>query len=521
MSTEPHSPVAAKPALALSGLSKTFGATAALREVALTVRAGEIHALLGHNGSGKSTLIKILAGFHGPDAPVSCATPDGTFPIGDHAAARAAGLRFVHQDLGLVDTLDTVDNLALDGEYIRRRGGLVNWRACRQRAEEMLAGLGYELPVRQPVGRLTPGRRTGVAIARALQDGGGPVRLLVLDEPTAAMPASDAERLFQVLTRLRDRGVGILLVTHHFDEVFAMADRVTVLRDGQVVSTRPVKELSPDSLVEMMIGAETAVAENRRSASPTRPGRIALSVSGLECDGVDNASLDVRRGEIVGIAGIEGSGRSELLEAIAGNRRRSGRVAIASKAVTGNRPHAARQAGLGFVPANRPRHSLFPSHDVTANITAPGLSGYLRAGLVNRRAEVAEAETWVEQLGIRPSDPRALIHSLSGGNQQKAVIARWLAREPEVLVLSEPTQGVDIAARESIYDGIQLAAETGAVLIGSSDSAELARICDRVLVMHRGKVTAELSGDELSEQKIDRLCILSAQPTAEGVGADA
>ncbi|MEU3980505.1 sugar ABC transporter ATP-binding protein [Streptomyces sp. NPDC026672] len=520
MSIESHPTTAAWPALALSGLSKTFGATAALRDVELTVGAGEIHALLGHNGSGKSTLIKILAGFHAPDTPVGCSTPDGTFPMGDHAAAREAGLRFVHQDLGLVDTLDTVDNLALDGAYVRRRGGLVNWRACRRRAQDLLADLGYELPVRQPVGRLTPGQRTGVAIARALQDGGGPVRLLVLDEPTAAMPASDAERLFEVLAGLRDRGVGILLVTHHLDEVFAMADRVTVLRDGRVVSTGPTDELSPHSLVEMMVGSESAVAESRRATSHTQPGPVALSVSGLECDGVANVSFDVRRGEIVGIAGIDGSGRSELLEAVAGNRRRTGRVAIASNAVAGNRPHAARRAGLGFVPANRPRHSLFPSHDVASNITAPGLSGYLRAGLVSRSAELTAADNWVERLGIKPSDPRALIRSLSGGNQQKAVIARWLAREPEVLVLSEPTQGVDIAARESIYDGIQLAARTGAVLIGSSDSAELARICDRVLVMHRGAVTAELSGSELVEQKIDRLCILSAQPTAQEVRGD-
>ncbi|MEW1649103.1 sugar ABC transporter ATP-binding protein [Streptomyces sp. NPDC091219] len=520
MGAEPDSLAATKPALALSGLSKTFGATAALRDVALTVRSGEIHALLGHNGSGKSTLIKILAGFHGPDAPVICSAPDATFPMGDHAAARAAGLRFVHQDLGLVDTLDVVDNLALDGQYVRRFGGLINWRACRRRAETLLAEIGYDLPVRVPVGRLAPGQRTGVAMARAVQDGDGPVRLLVLDEPTAAMPASDAERLFEVLAGLRDRGVGILLVTHHFDEVFAMADRVTVLRDGQVVATRPVDELNPDSLVEMMIGSEVAVAESRRSGPPEHEGRVVLGVTELDCDGVDQVSFDVRRGEIVGVAGIEGSGRSELLEAIAGNRRRSGRVTIATNVVAGNRPHAARQAGLGFVPANRPRHSLFPSHDVTANITAPGLGNYLRAGLVSWRSEVSEAKKWVTQLDIRPSEPQALIRSLSGGNQQKAVIARWLARKPEVLVLSEPTQGVDIAARESIYDGIQLAAETGAVLIGSSDSAELARICDRVLVMHRGKVTAELSGEELSEQKIDRLCIVSAQPTAEGATAD-
>jgi ribose transport system ATP-binding protein len=520
MNTEMRPATTRKTALEIGGLSKTFGATAALRDVDLSVRCGEIHALLGHNGSGKSTLIKILAGFHTPDGPLQCVTPDGTFSLGDHVAARAAGLRFVHQDLGLVDSLDTVDNLALDGTYVRRLGGFVDWRACRRRAAELLAELGYDLPVRDPVGRLTPGQRTGVAIARALQDADGPVRLLVLDEPTAAMPAGDAERLFGVLARLRERGIGILLVTHHFDEVFAMADRATVLRDGRVVGTRDVADLTPDSLVEMMIGTESSVAEGRRADEDVPLGETALSVTGVGSDGVDEVSLTVRRGEIVGVAGIEGSGRSELLEAIAGNRRRTGSVTIGTRPVTGNKPHAARKAGLGFVPANRARHSLFPSHDVTANITAPGLGAYLRSGLLSRSAESAEARAWVDRLGIRPADPKALIGSLSGGNQQKAVIARWLARRPAVLVLSEPTQGVDIAARESIYDGIRLAATTGAVLVGSSDSAELARLCDRVLVMNRGRLTAELTGDDLNEQKIDRLCILSARPAAKGTPAD-
>lgn len=505
-----------EPLFRLDGVSKTFGATVALRDVHLSVREGEIHALLGHNGSGKSTLIKILAGFHQPDRPTTGRIGTVRFDLGSYAAAHEAGLRFVHQDLGLVDSMDAVDNLALGASYIRR-AGFIDRRACRRRAERVLASIGYDIPVGAPVGRLTAGQRTGVAIARALQDLGERTRLLVLDEPTAAMSAAEATRLFEVVGLIASRGVGVLFVTHHLNEVFDVAETATVLRDGRHVATRPVRDLSADELVELIVGAE--FARGGAGQEGDRPiGRTALRVGDLVTEGVHDATLDVRAGEIVGVAGIEGSGRIELLEAIAGCRARRGTVTIGDRQVPPYKPHAARRAGLGFAPADRTRNSIFADLAVTANITAPGVRDYVRFGLLSRRGEHAEALDWVNRLDIRPTNPAALMGSLSGGNQQKAVVARWLARRPKVLLLLEPTSGVDIAARESIYGAIRIAADSGGVLIGSSDSEELAAVCDRVLVMRRGVIVSELAGAGLTATAIDRLSIL-VEPTPEAVTA--
>ena len=498
----------------LAGLSKTFGATAALRDVGLRIGQGEVHALLGHNGSGKSTLIKILAGVYQPDERTTAHTDGIPFALGDHAAAHEAGLRFVHQDLGLVDSMDTVDNLALGGQYLRRRSGFIDRPACTRRARELVESIGYRIDVTMPVGRLSAAQRTGVAIARALQDLDGRTRMLVLDEPTAAMPATEADRLFEVVAHLAEQGLGILLVTHHLDEVFRVADVATVLRDGRVVATRPVEGLTEHGLVDLMVGDQLEQAEHARHDQHALTGPECLAVDALSADAVYDVSLTLARSEIVGVAGLDGSGRVELLEAISGNRRRSGAVRIRGARVAANRPHAARRAGLGYVPADRTRNSTFADFDVTANITAAGVREYLRAGLLSARAERREAEQWIDRLGINPPDPSARVDSLSGGNQQKAVVARWLARRPAVLLMVEPTQGVDVAARESIYAAVRLAARDSGVLIASSDSEELAAICDRVLVLRRGRIAAQLRGSELTAAAIDRLCLSAVEPEA-------
>jgi ribose transport system ATP-binding protein len=328
------------------------------------------------------------------------------------------------------------------------------------------------------------------------------------------MPAAEADRLFDVVDRLAGQGLGVMLVTHHLDEVFRVAHVATVLRDGRRVATRPIADLTEKGLVDLMVGNQLEKAEHARRDQSVTVGPECLTVRALTTEAVYEVDLTVARREIVGVAGIDGSGRVELLEAISGNRTRTGEVRVNGSITAGNRPHAARRAGLGYVPADRTRNSTFADFDVTANITAPGLTSYLRAGLLSPRAERREVDTWVQRLDIKPPNAAALIGSLSGGNQQKAVVARWLARKPAILVMVEPTQGVDVAARDSIYAAVRIAAEDSGVLIGSSDSEELAAICDRVLILRRGHICAELSGPALTAAAIDRLCLAAAEPEA-------
>ena len=501
--------------LEVRGVSKAFGPTEALVDVDFDVRAGEIHALVGQNGSGKSTLVKILAGVYDPDAG-SIAVEGGEFDPRRAGEARLRGLRFVHQDLGLVDSVDVVENLALGRGYDLRFPRRISWRHERRQARAALGELGYDLDVRALAGALPASERTAIAIARALDGWQSAARLLVLDEPTASLPEAEVARLFDVIRTIRARGVGVIYVSHHLDEVLAIADRVTILRDGARVGTFAAEELDHERMVELIVG-RGAAESGGQSASPAKgpaspdapseyePSLIVEDLSGAVLSGV---SLRVGAGEIVGVAGLTGSGREELGPVLFGAAGRSGSVSVAGRIVPADRPDLAIEAGLGFVPADRKSVGLVASMVVRENVTLADLRPYLRGGLLRHRAERSDVDTWLGLLDVRPRDQTLGAMRLSGGNQQKVLLARWLRIRPRMLVMDEPTQGVDVGAKAEIHRRIVAAARDGAgVLVCSTDTAELVRVCDRVLVMQRGRIGAELLGRDISEERIDRLCL--------------
>jgi ribose transport system ATP-binding protein len=498
--------------LRIEELSKTFPGQVALSSVSLTVEAGEVHALVGQNGSGKSTLIKILAGYHQPDPDGAQAWVAGApLALGDGAAAAAAGIRFVHQDLGLVGSLSAVENLALTAGYRTGWGGRIRWRDEVARTREALAGLGLaDLDVRAPVDRLPPAQRTGVAIARALvgwQDG---TTLLVLDEPTATLPGDDVVRLFEVIHRLKQRGISILYVSHHLDEVFELADRVTVLRDGMRVATVPVGELDHTGLVELIVGHHievTTATDTVRDAAPL------LSVRGLSGGSVGSLDLDVGAGEIVGLAGITGSGREHVLGLIAGQIPRvDGDVRLDGVAIANYQPKQAIDAGVAFVPSERGVRGTVGPMNVRENLSISDVARHFRGGRLRRRAEVDETRHWIDRLSIKTSGTEAPIGSLSGGNQQKVMFGKALRLSPKLLLLDEPTQGIDVGAKEQIHQLIDRAAGSGvATLVASTDTDELVRLCHRVVVMANGRVKATLVGDHIATDRIEHTQLESSR----------
>jgi ribose transport system ATP-binding protein len=484
------------PTLSIRGLSKTFQGQRALIDVDLDVEPGEIRALVGENGCGKSTLIKILAGFHEPDSG-AVEVAGVPLALADAGAADAAGLRFVHQDLGLVANLDTIDNLALGHGYTLGRDRRIHWQREARSARAALSALGYHLDVRKPVGGLSISERTAVAIARALSPHRSEPTMLVLDEPTANLPAAEADRLFALVRTVRERGVAVLFVSHHFDEVFAVADSVTVLRDGRLVDTRPVQGLSERELVELVVGRTLEVHEPNPAA--VAAAAVALELRELSGAIVHSLNVDVHAGEVVGIAGITGSGREELAGMIFGGRARSGTVRVGDDVVPPQRPDRAISAGMGLVPAERHANAAFLSASLRENVTMVDLRRNIVGGLLRRTRERSDTNVWLERLSVKPARPEAVMSALSGGNQQKVVLARWLRQQPRVLVLDDPTQGVDIGAKTEIHALIDTAASEGtAVVVLSSDHEELARLCHRVLVLRSGTVVDEIRPPALS-----------------------
>ena len=478
-----------------------------LDRLSLEIAAGEVHALVGHNGSGKSTCVRLLAGYYEPD-PGAEASVDGTpIAIGSAAAAEATGLRFVHQDLGLVDTLDAVDNVLLGSAYPTGVAGRIDWPAARARTAETLASLGVEIPSDAPVGGLSPTQRTAVAIARALHPRSVPTRVLVLDEPTAALPAREVATLFGIVRVLQARGLAILYISHHLEEVLELSLRVTVLRDGATVTTTTTASLDEPRLVELMIGeSQQRATHTRRVAAAAEPGR--LRVSRLSARRLQQLSFDLADGEIVGIAGLDGSGREELAASLFGGVAREGEVRVGDRVLPSLRPDVAVALGIGLVPADRDREAALHRMSVTENLSAGRIPTRLAGLLLDAGAERHESRTWIERLRIVPPRPDAVIDALSGGNQQKVMIARWLRIAPRVLILDEPTKGVDVAAVADIWDAITDAAHTGAaVLVCSSDAHELAAYCDRVLVLRAGRIARELAGNELDADLIDSLTL--------------
>ncbi len=487
----------AQPLLAARGIRKSFGGVEVLHGVDLHLHRGEVLALLGENGAGKSTLVKVLAGDHQPDA--------GTLHLDgqelgrlDPLRARRAGIRMIFQELSDAPALSVAENISLGGWPAR--AGLVSWRSLRRRARDVLARLGVDLDVDAPVGSLRVGERQIVEIARALADD---ARVLILDEPTAALSSAETDRLFAAVRQLRGQGVAMVYITHRLDEVAAIADRVQVLRDGATALDRPTAEAGRALLVSSMIGREAA-AVARPGGSAVRgdePPRLRLD--GVACGGVvADVDLDVRSGEVVALYGKLGSGTAEVAETVFGLRAAdAGTVVLPGGAAAPRGPRAAIGADVGYLPPDRQREGAFLTRSVGENLAAPSWARMARRGVLRRAPEAAAFERWRTALSIRSSgDAGQQFVTLSGGNQQKVLLARWFERGARLLVLVEPTRGVDVGARADIYATIRRAAERDgtAVLVVTSDYEEVVQLADRALVMARGRVVAEFDGDSIT-----------------------
>jgi ribose transport system ATP-binding protein len=486
--------------LSVSGLSKTFPGLRALSDVSLTVGAGEIVAVLGENGSGKSTLVKILAGVYEPDPGAVWRFQGGpVVPLGEGGAHGA--LHFIHQDLGLIPTLTTVENLDL-GRAIGGRDLLPPKRRTeRRRARELVRRYGGHFDVTVPVATLTPAQRTIVAITRAMSGWTRPDNVLVLDEPTAALPGAEVDLLFDAVRRVADGGAGVLFISHRLDEVMRLSNRVVVLRDGKIAAARPTSSLTEPELVRLVSGASEPHAAVRDEGAF---GDALLAASGVSGGAVRWADLIVRSGEIVGVTGLLGSGREELGALLFGQLRRSGgAVAVQGQAVPASDPKAAIARGMGYVPADRAQLGAVLGLTLRENLTLPDLRPLRRRfGRLDRRAERRTASDWAARVDVRPPALDRALQAFSGGNQQKAVIAKWLRRGTRVLILDEPTQGVDVGAKATIHQLIAEEAGRGAaVLVLSSDTRELVSLCDRVLVMRDGVVATDIPKPELTEER--------------------
>lgn len=500
-------------ALRVEKVSKTFGATHALRSVSFEVERGSIHALLGGNGSGKSTLIKILAGFHRAD-------PGGTISVGERSlaadatsaeAARASGLRFVHQTPGIFAAMTVAENIAM-GSGFPTIGPGIRWARLRRRTRELLAR--FEIPggPDTELGTLRPAEQTMVAVARALGDVHASSRcVLVLDEPTASLPPHEASLLLTALRSLASSGQAILLVSHRIDEVLGIADAVTVLRDGELVVSRPAAGLTEAQLVEYIVGRPVESVYSEPAAAEA--GETVLEVRGVAGGPLVGVDLHIRRGETVGIAGLLGSGRTELLKMIFGaGPVESGAIRLGDTDLMARTPAEAMAAGIAYVPENREHEGMLVDHSVQENLSLASLPSYWNRLRVSSRRERRDATSAIERFSIRAPGPDALMSSLSGGNQQKVVVARWLHRDPQLLLLDEPTQGVDVAARAEIHRAVRDRVDAGlAVLLVSSDMEELALACDRVLVLRGGRIVREVAAAELTKDRLTELVHLAEE----------
>jgi len=493
-----------EPLLAVDHLSKTFPGLKALDDVSLTVSGGEIVALVGQNGSGKSTLVKILAGVHRAD-------PGGSIALAGAGTRDPSELHFIHQDLGLVGSLSTVENLDLGRSL--GRGALLPAprRAERAHAEALVAGFGARFDVTAPVASLAPAERAIVAIARALDGWTHDRNVLILDEPTAALHSDEVDRLFVAVRRVAARGAGVVFISHRLDEVLDVADRVVALRDGRVIADAPRGAIDHDDLVHLIAGDDVATERVPRTIG--EPVLRARAIRGRLIRGLD---VEVRAGEILGVSGVLGSGREEIAPILFGAAAGDvGALEVAGRATGPLDPRRAVAAGVAYVPGDRHRRGAVMSLSARENVTLPRLRPLRHAltGRLDRRRERREVAEWMSAVRARPQEPDRRLELFSGGNQQKVVLAKWLRNDPRVLLLDEPTQGVDIGAKAGIFELVADAAARGAgVLYCSSDAKELAEVCDRVLVMRDGELVASLAGPQLTEAGLVRASV--GAPTA-------
>jgi ABC-type sugar transport system ATPase subunit len=480
--------------LSLQGIRKSFGGVQALSNGNLDVAEGEVHLLMGENGAGKSTLMKIVAGMYRRDAgemlwrgqPVSFTRP---------AEAAANGVAMVHQESLLAPHLSIAENIFL-GREITSKAGWVKRRAVIEKARRVIADLGFHLDPETLVARLSPAGRQLVEICRAVALGSS---LLIFDEPTSSLSEAETKEVFRIVKELCRRGIGVIYITHRLEELRSIGDRVTVLRDGATVHTGSLQELDRDQLIQYMVGRPVNAVYHRESLPPGEP---LLRVEGLSRGFVRDISFSLRAGEIVGLGGLMGAGRTELCRVLFGlDPAEAGTVEVAGRRVNPKSPRQAVTSGVALIPEDRQTNGLALKLSIAHNITMPDLGRVSRAGVLNKNAEMAVASDYRERLRIRCSSPRQLAGRLSGGNQQKIVIAKWVARGGRVFLFDEPTRGIDVAAKQEVFEEMDRLARSGAaILMVSSELPELLQVADRVLVMREGRLTGELSRPTTQEE---------------------
>ncbi len=496
--------------LGLSGISKSFPGVKALDDVHFSVREGEVHALLGENGAGKSTLIKVMSGVHQPDGgkmeldgkPVSFGSPQ---------EAQAAGIATIYQELLLFPDLTVAENIFM-GHAPKTAWGAINWGKARKQAAELLESLDIkDLDVDAVVGSLSVGNRQRVEIAKALSHN---ARVLIMDEPTAALTEHDVERLFDIVRLLRERGVGIVYISHRLEEVFLVADRVTVLRDGEFVATKPVSETDHSDLIEMMVGRRIEALFPKAEAEI---GEVVLEVRNVVRPPMTKGvSLKVRSGEILGIAGLVGSGRSEFAQTVFGiTPATGGEILLDGKPVSIRSPQQAKALGIAYVPEDRGHHGIIRPMPIVENVSMAVLAKVSKSTFIDRGEERKLAEESVEKFGVRASGIAQIVGKLSGGNQQKVVLSKWLATEPRILIMDEPTRGIDVGAKAEIHRLMGELVKTGvAIIMISSELPEVLGMSDRIAVMRDGRIVAEVDRAEATQSTIAAAMMSDTEPTA-------
>lgn len=485
------------PALEMRGIDKSFAGNIVLSNVGFAAQSGEVHALVGENGAGKSTLMKILSGVHQPDAgeiaidgkPVHFSRP---------ADALAAGVAMIYQELSLAPHLTVAENIFL-GREPRRFNALIDHKTTNERAAALLADYGFKLNPKSKVSRLSAAKRQLVEITRAIVEA---KRVIVMDEPTSSLTTHEVDELFRLIRDLKSRGLAIIYISHRLEELEEIADRLTILRDGNVVYTGSWGQISTDEMIRHMAGRELKEIFPPRNA---QIGPVKLKVNGFSRDGAfSDVTFVARAGEVVGIAGLAGAGRTELVEAVFGAHPPDrGEVLVDGERLAPQRPSKSVVEGLTLLTEDRKRTGLCLSLPVTTNVTLANVKSIVRGGRLNRKLELDATNGYIRNLHIQPPQPYKAVARFSGGNQQKVVLARWLHAKTRVFLLDEPTRGVDVAARSEIYRAINELAESGAAIVMvSSDLPELLGMADRILVMRRGKLVAEVPANTASQEEI-------------------
>ncbi|MEM6427813.1 MAG: sugar ABC transporter ATP-binding protein [Deinococcota bacterium] len=487
-----------EPLLCIQNISKRFPGVKALDDVSFDVHPGDVHVLMGENGAGKSTLMKILSGAYQPDeGSLTLAGEDVSFR--DPIQARDHGIGMIYQELTVLPNLSVGRNIMLGQEPMTALWQ-VNWRKLYADAQAVLDELDLALDVRAPLQILNIAERQMVEIARSVQQR---PRLMIMDEPTSALGKHEEEVLFALIDRLKARGVSIIYISHRMDEVFRLADTITVLRDGQHMATRPAGEFSRESLIELMVGRNVDVGRHDGVSQETGEARVTtynLSVTNT----LHDISFDLHAGEVLGVAGLVGAGQTQLAEVLFGLRQAdAGTLSLDGNPINLPSPQAAISAGIAYVPEDRKDLGLVLMMSVQNNLTLAGLEQHTKAGLLNLRALKTSAQTWVKRLGIRTASLGQQVDSLSGGNQQKVVLAKWLSLQPRVLILNEPTRGIDVGAKVDVHKLIRDIAASGvAVLMISSELPEVLSVSDRIMVMWQGHVTGILHAESASEEQV-------------------